>query len=165
MFHNGKLVRYSLISLTSCLAKVGHITREVDDKKVLEDTKKERQPIVTMDSGCGKVSRNSSDRLFPQAATALDLRPHELLLLLPSVNNQTIVFNNYCFNNYCFEYHWLLISIVFSNCCYSTTSTIISFFEPYQWRVRVALQLEIVNGMHDKSTIWKHSAWTVGRDV
>ena len=91
-----------MISLTSCLAKVGHITRQVDDKKVLEDTKKERQRIVTMDSGCGKVARNSSDRLFPQAATALDLRPHELLLLLPSVNNQTIVFNNYCF-----EYNWL----------------------------------------------------------
>ena len=113
MFHNGELVRYSLISLTGCLAKVGHITREVDDKKVLEDTKKERQRIVTMDSGCGKVSRNSSHRLFPQAATALDLRPHELLLLLPSVNNQTIVFNNYCFNNYCF-----LILLAFNHYCF-----------------------------------------------
>ena len=106
-----------MISLTSCLAKVGHITREVDDKKMLEDTKKERQPIVTMDSGCGKVSRNSSDRLFPQAATALDLRPHELLLLLPSVNNQTIVFNNYCFlvllafNHYYFQQLLLLYNV------------------------------------------------------
>ena len=98
-----------------------------------------------MDSGCGKVARNSSHRLFPQAATALDLRPHELLL--------TIVFNNYCFNNYCFEYYWFSITIAFSNCCYSKTSTIISFFEPYQSLVRVALQLELVNGMHDKSKI------------
>ena len=38
MFHNGELVRYSLISITSSFAKVGHVTREVDDKKMLEDT-------------------------------------------------------------------------------------------------------------------------------
>ena len=38
MFHNGELVTYSLISITSSFAKVGHVTREVDDKKMLEDT-------------------------------------------------------------------------------------------------------------------------------